>query len=348
MVSQEPPSEDAGSRKRAWFFQGMGLAALVLIGVYSMGGLELEHSLKPSGHDAALAFHPAEPGVRTGGLRPMKTPAMAAGPEAASVLDAPEAKTTGYVNELPAGGDASNAMSLASERHDAAMEDAKEATRRHDRAVALASMRHDKAVALASMRHDEAVALAERVALNDIAAVALASERHDKAVTEAKRSAANGVKLFFKHPRASICMRATTAMESEGDPASMCMLATTAMKSPGDAGQLASVFTVMPAEEQKQVQALKIDVLTKAKSMPGVTAPLDFFDPLGFCSDCSEGKLCFYREVEVKHGRVAMLASLGFLVGEQFHPLWGGNIDIPSYIAFQQTPLQHNAFLPIN
>lgn len=35
-----------------------------------------------------------------------------------------------------------------------------------------------------------------------------------------------------------------------------------------------------------------------------------------------------------------MLAALGFLVGEQFHPLFGGDIDVPSYIAFQQTPLQ--------
>merc|ERR550537_638610 len=35
-----------------------------------------------------------------------------------------------------------------------------------------------------------------------------------------------------------------------------------------------------------------------------------------------------------------MLAALGFLVGEQFHPLFGGNINVPSYIAFQETPLQ--------
>merc|ERR1712046_402784 len=59
----------------------------------------------------------------------------------------------------------------------------------------------------------------------------------------------------------------------------------------------------------------------------------------------SEGKIKFYREVELKHGRVAMLASLGFLVGEQFHPLFGGNIDVPSYIAFQETPLQ--TFWPV-
>ena len=58
----------------------------------------------------------------------------------------------------------------------------------------------------------------------------------------------------------------------------------------------------------------------------------------------SEGRVKFYREVELKHGRVAMLAALGFVVGEHFHPLWGGNVDVPSYIAFQETPLQ--AFWP--
>merc|ERR1719352_1104844 len=79
-----------------------------------------------------------------------------------------------------------------------------------------------------------------------------------------------------------------------------------------------------------------------AKEMPGVLAPMGFFDPMGFCSadDITEGKIKFYREVELKHGRVGMLASLGFLVGENFHPLFGGDIDVPAYLAFQQTPLQ--------
>jgi hypothetical protein len=81
-------------------------------------------------------------------------------------------------------------------------------------------------------------------------------------------------------------------------------------------------------------------VMLKAQDMSGVTAPLGFWDPVGFATDCPEGKLRFYREVELKHGRVAMLASLGILVGESFHPLFGGNIDVPAYVAFQQTPLQ--------
>ena len=76
----------------------------------------------------------------------------------------------------------------------------------------------------------------------------------------------------------------------------------------------------------------------------GITAPFGYFDPLGFCEGASEGKIKFYREVELKHGRVSMLAALGFLVAEQLHPMWGGQIDVPSNIAFQETALQN--FLP--
>jgi len=86
----------------------------------------------------------------------------------------------------------------------------------------------------------------------------------------------------------------------------------------------------------------EVDVNARLSLTAGVTDPMGFFDPLGFATadTMTGGKLLFYREVELKHGRVAMLAALGILVGEQFHPLFGGNIDVPSYIAFQQTPLQ--------
>ncbi len=80
-----------------------------------------------------------------------------------------------------------------------------------------------------------------------------------------------------------------------------------------------------------------------AETLPGIAGPLGFFDPL----DCTgaegitEGKVRFYREVELKHGRVAMLAALGYPVAEQFHPLFGGSIDAPSFSAFQASPLQN-------
>jgi hypothetical protein len=81
------------------------------------------------------------------------------------------------------------------------------------------------------------------------------------------------------------------------------------------------------------------------KDMPaGISAPFGLFDPAGF-SDNSPQRLKYFREAELKHGRVAMLAAFGFPIAEQFHPLFGGNIDVPSYIAFQQTPLQ--TFWPV-
>merc|ERR1719399_641898 len=103
----------------------------------------------------------------------------------------------------------------------------------------------------------------------------------------------------------------------------------------------ASLDGPMDTETKEAVETIEKSVLEKAKEMAGVTAPTGFFDPLGFATEIDEGKLLFYREAEVKHGRVAMLASLGVLVGEQFHPLFGGNIDVPSYVAFQQTPLEN-------
>jgi hypothetical protein len=120
-------------------------------------------------------------------------------------------------------------------------------------------------------------------------------------------------------------------------------LAVTAIKATTaevNADQLKNELSNVDDTTKAEVAKLQEAVKRKAKDMAGVTAPMGFFDPLGFSTDVSEGKLLFYREVEVKHGRVAMLASLGFLVAEQFHPLFGGGIDVPSYIAFQETPLQ--------
>merc|ERR1719390_87043 len=75
----------------------------------------------------------------------------------------------------------------------------------------------------------------------------------------------------------------------------------------------------------EKAAAKKFDGVAYAKEMPGVTEPLGFWDPLGFCSDekLTEGKLKFYREVELKHGRIGMLAALGFPLAEVYHPLFG-------------------------
>jgi len=58
-----------------------------------------------------------------------------------------------------------------------------------------------------------------------------------------------------------------------------------------------------------------------AEKMAGVTAPFGFFDPMGLTPETNE-ELQLYREAELAHGRVAMVGALGFLVQEQFHPIF--------------------------
>merc|ERR1711977_717679 len=74
--------------------------------------------------------------------------------------------------------------------------------------------------------------------------------------------------------------------------------------------------------------------------LPGVLPPLNWFDPAGFSTDVDKDRLLFFREAEIKHGRICMSASLGFLVAERFHPLYGGDIDVPSVFAATDARLE--------
>jgi len=51
-------------------------------------------------------------------------------------------------------------------------------------------------------------------------------------------------------------------------------------------------------------------------SIPGALPPAGVFDPWNFGGRADEVTLKRYREAELAHGRVAMLAAVGFLVGE--------------------------------
>lgn len=80
--------------------------------------------------------------------------------------------------------------------------------------------------------------------------------------------------------------------------------------------------TAMPATSTGWVP----DESKFAWGLPGTLDPVENFDPLGFANDCDLLTMKRYREAEVTHGRVAMLAFVGFLVQESgFHPLF--NLD---------------------
>merc|ERR1719160_1254633 len=98
-----------------------------------------------------------------------------------------------------------------------------------------------------------------------------------------------------------------------------------------------TVATEAKAEETEEAKAEekpkgKMDL----NEMAGVTDFPGFFDPAGYSTDISDGKLLFYREAELKHGRVGMVASLGIVVGELFHPFFGGQVNGVSKDLFTQ------------
>merc|ERR1711959_750059 len=88
---------------------------------------------------------------------------------------------------------------------------------------------------------------------------------------------------------------------------------------------VASGWSLVDDKVKERLVSVLDGVKEKESYLAGVSAPMNYFDPLGFSTTVDSGKLLFYREVELKHGRVAMLAALGFLVGEQYHPLFGGD-----------------------
>ena len=98
----------------------------------------------------------------------------------------------------------------------------------------------------------------------------------------------------------------------------------------------ASAFA--PASSGPKSSALKASFIDE---MPGALAPVGFFDPLGFAEKADENTLKRYREAELTHGRVAMLAVVGFLVGEKVEGssfLFDASVSGPGITHLSQVP----------
>jgi hypothetical protein len=68
----------------------------------------------------------------------------------------------------------------------------------------------------------------------------------------------------------------------------------------------------------------------------GAMAPLGFFDPLGFCPPNDEAGFRNLRTCEIKHGRVAMMASVGAVA--QHYVQFPGFEKVPAGIAAVVSP----------
>jgi Chlorophyll A-B binding protein len=100
---------------------------------------------------------------------------------------------------------------------------------------------------------------------------------------------------------------------------------------------LASIFVGAAAFSPISQKATTSTQLSASfESDIGATLPLGFFDPLGLVSDGDQEKFDRLRLVELKHGRISMLAVVGYLVQEAGYRL-PGNIDL-SGLKFADIP----------
>jgi hypothetical protein len=84
-----------------------------------------------------------------------------------------------------------------------------------------------------------------------------------------------------------------------------------------------SAAAFAPNQMSKASTSLKAMSFDNIESLPGVLPPMGVFDPLGLATNAVSLKR--YREAELQHGRVAMLAAVGMFVTEEpieFHPLF--------------------------
>lgn len=79
--------------------------------------------------------------------------------------------------------------------------------------------------------------------------------------------------------------------------------------------------------------------------LPG--APYSFMDPLGFTKNKSVSEVKRIREAEVMHGRVAMMATVGYIIGESTPTIFYGT-DVHHTIANNQlAELPNGLLLPL-
>jgi hypothetical protein len=92
--------------------------------------------------------------------------------------------------------------------------------------------------------------------------------------------------------------------------------------------------------QTKQTSSSAMKAFTVGK-IPGALAPMGVFDPLGLADKAGEATLKRYREAELTHGRVAMLATVGFLVGEKVEGssfLFDASVSGPAISHLAQVP----------
>ena len=111
--------------------------------------------------------------------------------------------------------------------------------------------------------------------------------------------------------------------------------------------KIATLLTVVgsaaafaPASQTRSSSSNSVLSAWKDETIVGITPPVGFWDPLGLSAGKDDATMAYYRESELKHGRVAMAACLGwFITAGGIHPAFNSELS--------SDPLQAAAELPM-
>eukprot|EP00449_Zooxanthella_nutricula_P045770 CAMPEP_0198605718 /NCGR_PEP_ID=MMETSP1462-20131121/154534_1 /TAXON_ID=1333877 /ORGANISM="Brandtodinium nutriculum, Strain RCC3387" /LENGTH=531 /DNA_ID=CAMNT_0044337521 /DNA_START=125 /DNA_END=1716 /DNA_ORIENTATION=- len=95
-------------------------------------------------------------------------------------------------------------------------------------------------------------------------------------------------------------------------------------------------FVVDEAAKAAAAEAAMAGVF-RVENELGVQAPLGFWDPAGFCDGCTELEFKRFRSCELKHGRLSMLATIGYI--QPFYGKLGGFLSPSAGLKFADMPL---------
>jgi len=84
---------------------------------------------------------------------------------------------------------------------------------------------------------------------------------------------------------------------------------------------IVETLRICKAEQAVRFARLQMGGVEMMQALPG-KGPFGYFDPL-FLAPESADEVLMWREAELTHCRVAMMAALGFGVQELFHPIFG-------------------------
>jgi len=98
----------------------------------------------------------------------------------------------------------------------------------------------------------------------------------------------------------------------------------------------ASAFVQAPGRSLANVARSSSSLKMAAEDSTGVTKPLGYWDPAGFTNSGDEEAFNRRRAVEIKHGRIAMLATVGYLVPDLFR--FPGYISPSNNLKFSDIP----------